>query len=116
LKISHAIVKINAREPHYTHSITCVNKIKNQGLLIKIGKIEYDKQYNEQHKDHIKKHQNTVIYCKCGCSYTRSNKLKHERTNKHKEYVEKKLYYDIRRGLNIIKKLDIFLNKIAKIK
>jgi hypothetical protein len=91
-------------------------------------KMEYNKQYNEQHKEpikkqnkqyykehkeHIRTHQKTVIYCQCGCSYTRQNKTQHERSNKHKEYEKNRLYYDIRRGLNIIKKLDAFFkNKL----
>jgi hypothetical protein len=67
---------------------------------------EYSKEYREQHKIKIKYRKNTVIYCVCGCSYTRSNKLQHERTNKHQEYLKNQIYYDIRRGLDIIKKLD----------
>jgi hypothetical protein len=84
------------------------------------------KQYREQHKDHlakqkklynkaniekIKHYKNTVIYCQCGCSYTRHHKSRHERSKKHQEYVDNRLYYDIRRGLNMIKKLDAFFKK-----
>jgi hypothetical protein len=73
---------------------------------------EQSKQYREQHKIKISKYQKTVIYCQCGCSYLRQNKARHEQTNKHQEYVKNMLYYDIQRGLNIIKKLDnYFLNK-----
>jgi hypothetical protein len=69
-------------------------------------KQEYDKEYNVDHIDHIKKRNNTVIYCVCGSSYTRCNKCKHLKTLMHQEYVKNMLYYDIRRGLDIIKKLD----------
>jgi hypothetical protein len=104
--------QLHARESYYTQTIQCVNKIKNQGLLIKLGQKQYKKQYDVDHKVQINNYQNTVLICECGCSYTRSNKIQHERTNKHKEYVENRLYYDIRRGLDMIKKLDnYFLNK-----
>jgi hypothetical protein len=147
--------ELHARESHYCQS---------QGLFIKIGRIEYDKQYNvdhkdrkkeyfkqyneqrkdqskqyyienidkikeyrerhkdqskeyrEQHREQIKHRANTVLICFCGCSYTRCHKTHHEQTNKHKEYVENRLYYDIQRGLIMIKKLDAhFLNKYQKI-
>jgi hypothetical protein len=119
--------QLHARESHYTQNMQCVNKIKNQGLLIELGRIEYDKQYTFDHKenireqrkqyykaniDHIKNHNNAVLICQCGCSYTRHNKLRHELSKKHQEYEKNRLYYDIRRGLDMIKKLDnYFLNK-----
>jgi hypothetical protein len=90
-------------------------------------KQEYKKQYDINNKDHlteqnklyrkanqeqINNNQKTVIYCVCGSSYTRCHKLRHERSKKHQEYEKNRLYYDIQRGLNIIKKLDnYFLNK-----
>jgi hypothetical protein len=73
---------------------------------------EQIKQYNVDNREQKNNYQNTVLTCQCGHSYTRVNKLRHERSNKHQEYFENKLYYDIQRGLNIIKKLDnYFLNK-----
>jgi hypothetical protein len=87
--------QLYARESHYTQTIQCVNRIKNQGLYNALGKMEYKKQYNKQyndqhmeqskqyrkqHKDHIKKHNNTILICQCGCSYTRVNKLRHEQS------------------------------------
>jgi hypothetical protein len=118
--------QLHARERHYTQTIQCVNRIKNQGLFIKLGKKEYDKQYNEQHKEHIlehikkynlanneriKKYNNTVLICQCGCSYTRKHKVRHERSKKHREYEQNKLYIDIRRGLDMIKFLDDYFLK-----
>jgi hypothetical protein len=73
---------------------------------------EQKKRYNEQHREKIKHHKNTLIYYDCNCSYTRANKARHEQTNKQKEYVQNRLYYDIQRALNIIKKLDAFFLKI----
>jgi hypothetical protein len=86
-------------------------------------KKQYDEIYREDHKesiktksnqyyianiDHIRTQQKTVLICDCGCSYTRCNKTHHERSNKHQEYIQNRLYYDIRRGLDMIKKLDAF--------
>jgi hypothetical protein len=49
--------QLHAKESHYCQSITCVNKIKNQGLLKALGgQMEYKKQYDNQHKDEIKKY------------------------------------------------------------
>jgi hypothetical protein len=67
---------------------------------------ERKKQYDVANQEHIRTQQNTVIYCVCGCSYTRSNKLQHERTNKHQEYLKNQIYYKIKIGLDMIKVLD----------
>jgi hypothetical protein len=67
---------------------------------------EQKKQYREEHMEKIKYRKNTVLICQCGCSYTRANKSQHIRSEKHKEYVNNRLYYDIQRGLNMIKVLD----------
>jgi hypothetical protein len=98
--------ELYARESHYCQSITCVNKIKNQGLLIELGRIDYNKQYSVDHKVQINNYQNTVLICQCGCSYTRHNKLRHEQANKHQEYVKNQIYYKIKIGLDMIKALD----------
>lgn len=46
--------ELHARERYYTNQIDCVNKVKNQGLLNKLGQHEYDKQQYQKNKDHIK--------------------------------------------------------------
>jgi hypothetical protein len=107
--------QLHARESHYTQNIQCVNRIKNQGLLNALGgKNSYDKFYNDQNKEPIKEQRKQYRMqksgCQCGGFYGINHKARHERTNKHKEYVENKLYYDIRRGLNMIKKLDDFFS------
>jgi hypothetical protein len=89
----------------------CINNkehIKEYKKQYYVDNKEQIKQYNVDNKDHIKNHNNTVLICQCGCSYTRCNKLRHERSNKHQEYIQNRLYYDIQRGLDIIKKLDAF--------
>jgi hypothetical protein len=121
--------QLHARESHYTQTIQCVNRIKNQGLCNALGgKNSYDKFYRDDHKEqikqytfdnkerkkqydvtnqeHIRTQQKTVLICQCGSLYTRCNKSHHEQTNKHQEYLKNQIYYDIRRGLDIIKKLD----------
>jgi hypothetical protein len=73
---------------------------------------ERKQQYDVANKEHIRTQQKTVIYCQCGSSYTRCHKSHHEQTKKHQEYVKNMLYYDIQRGLNMIKKLDDYFLKI----
>jgi hypothetical protein len=75
---------------------------------------EYKKQYRKANNEHLRTQQKTVLICQCGCSYTRSNKLHHERSNKHQEYIQNRLYYDIQRGLDMIKKLDAFFSNQIK--
>jgi hypothetical protein len=48
--------ELHARESHYTQTIQCVNKIKNQGLYNALGKIDYSKQYYINNKEHIQEH------------------------------------------------------------
>jgi hypothetical protein len=67
---------------------------------------EQNKLYRKANQEQINNYQNTVIYCQCGHSYTRVNKSRHERSEKHQEYLKNQIYYDIQRGLEIIKKLD----------
>jgi hypothetical protein len=50
--------ELYSRESHYTQTVQCVNKIKNQGLNNALGKMEYIKQYSKQYnvdnKEHIR--------------------------------------------------------------
>ena len=144
--------ELHARESHFSRTVPCVNKNKNQGLIYAIGgKIKYgDKYYNEHkeqnqargkqyraqnkeqlkvlrkqyrqqhieqlnlgnkqyridHKEEIKKYQNIVINCPCGCSFQKVKKSRHERSKKHQHYEQNKLYYNIKSGLDLIKLLD----------
>ena len=67
-------LELLTRERYYTNTIDCVNKMKNQGLYVELGKEEYDKQYKR------------IAYkCTCGCIVKVSNKARHERTYKHKK-------------------------------
>lgn len=49
--------QLHSRERFHTRSITCVNKIRNQGLLAEVGKKEFrrliDKEYYENNKEKV---------------------------------------------------------------
>jgi len=46
--------------------------------------------YRENNREQIRLKQVEQLTCEvCGCSYTRSNKLRHEKSNKHKNALEK---------------------------
>ena len=47
---------LHARERHFSQTIPCVNMIKNQGLFNALGKTQYNKQFNEQHKEQTRKY------------------------------------------------------------
>jgi hypothetical protein len=79
---------------------------KEQKKQYRVDHKDHYNQYIDKNKDRIRYYKNTVIYCVCGSSYTRANKCKHLKTLMHQEYLKNRLYYDIRRGLDIIKKLD----------
>ncbi len=87
----------------------CVNKVMpgqtdhEYYLANKEHKIAYAKQYAEEHPEETKRNakkfrethkeevnakQKEVIDCSCGDTYTRSNKLYHYDTPKHKKFVE----------------------------
>jgi len=76
------IDELHLRERFYTHTIECVNKVKNQGIKAELGKKEYDKQknkeYREKNKDLIKEKQKV---------YHEKNKESHKEYNK--QYREK---------------------------
>jgi transketolase len=96
------------REQHKEQSQQYREQHKEQSQQYREQHKEQSQQYRKANQEQINNYQKTVIYCVCGCSHTRGYKAKHERSKKHKEYVENRLYYDIRRGLDIIKKLDAF--------
>ena len=49
---------------------------------------EYFKQYRQANKDKIKEKKNQKFICPCGGKYTKQNKARHDRSNKHKQYIE----------------------------
>lgn len=45
------------------------------------------KEYNETNKEKIRERRNKKVTCECGCTYTRSNKVNHERSKKHIKFI-----------------------------
>ena len=67
----------------YIENVDCVNKYKaNTGLTKK----EYDKEYRKENKEKI----NEKFNCDCGGKYTKSHKARHEKTQKHKNFLNLK--------------------------
>lgn len=96
-------------EGHYIRDLDCVNKCipgrtqtqynqDNKEKILEQVKIyrqnnkenikEYAKSYYQDNKEKIKEYKNQKFDCECGGKYTRDNKPRHERTNKHKKYLE----------------------------
>jgi gas vesicle protein len=46
------------------------------------------KKYRQEHKEEIKKRTSEKITCECGTVINRSSKTRHERTIKHKKFIE----------------------------
>ena len=49
---------------------------------------ERARKYRSRNREQIMKHAYEQIECECGASFMRQNKLRHERTNKHKDYLK----------------------------
>jgi len=49
---------------------------------------EYNKQYYEENKDKILEQQKQKYTCGCGSTITKGNKPRHERTQKHQDWVK----------------------------
>jgi len=65
-----------------------------------------NKKYYELNKDKIRQFRKTQYLCDCGSRYTCCHKLRHEQTAKHQHYINNRLYYTIKKGLEIIKALN----------
>ena len=48
---------------------------------------KYCQKYHLNNKDKVHKRKNTKIECECGGKYTKSNKKRHLKTMKHKNYI-----------------------------
>lgn len=51
-------------------------------------RLEYRKQYYEKNKEKIKQYSKIKYTCKCGVTLSKISKAKHERSKKHKAYIE----------------------------
>jgi hypothetical protein len=49
----------------------------------------YNKKWIEENKEKIKAHNGKRYNCECGGKYTHNNKLRHNKTKKHRLYLEK---------------------------
>jgi hypothetical protein len=49
---------------------------------------EQKKQYREEHKEEISAHKGKKVDCVCGARITNGHKTRHERTQKHQNYVD----------------------------
>ena len=50
---------------------------------------ERKKKYREEHKEELKKKKAEKMTCECGCEITKNSYLRHQRTNRHKEFMNK---------------------------
>ena len=48
---------------------------------------EYKKEWYEENKDRISAKDNVHHDCECGGKYTHSNKVRHERSKKHQDFI-----------------------------
>ena len=94
--------ELSLRERYWTEQIPCINKQK-PGLYIELRKVEYKKQFYDEHKDKIQerhrqyydKHKDKIkewhtikCDCKCGGKYTLRHKAEHMKTKIHRDYIE----------------------------
>ena len=81
-----------ARERYWTNVLICINKNRNQGLLLELGQKEYSKHQNKKYyennldKIHMQRHKKNI--CFCSGKYLNQNKTQHFLTKKH-QYYEK---------------------------
>ena len=76
--------ELNAREQYYLdkYASICVNM---QKAYTGLNNLEYAKKYRKDNETELKKKQAELIECSCGTSYTRCNKARHMKTEKHKQ-------------------------------
>ena len=53
---------------------------------------EQCKEYRQNNREKIKERQNQKFKCDCGGKYQYSTKVRHNKTNKHKSYINNKLF------------------------
>ena len=80
--------ELHRREAHYIKSMQCVNKIVP---------LRTKKEYREEHKEETKKyyqdnkeHFLEKINCECGSSVSRTHISRHNKSNRHQEYLKLK--------------------------
>ena len=48
---------------------------------------EYFKTYYKQHREEIQKNKQEIIVCRCGATYQKAGKARHERRKHHQRYI-----------------------------
>ena len=89
--------QLEARERYYIENNDCINKkipTRAQNEYMKIYRdnnkdkiLNYQKIYNDNNKEKIKERKGKKITCECGSIYRKSDKSRHENTNKHVEFI-----------------------------
>lgn len=64
------------------------------------------KKYHESHKEQIKARRCKLCTCECGGEFQYGSKARHAKTASHQYFEKNKLYYNIKKGLDLIKLLD----------
>ena len=100
----HCLDELRREEGKFIRSMECVNK-RVEGRTQKEWRDdnkdlikEKDKKYREDNKDRLKEYQkkykkqnkdkiNQKFICPCGSNYTKTNKSHHDKTKKHKQFI-----------------------------
>ena len=86
--------KLRRREGHYIKTIECVNKVipgrtkAEYRIDNKAQTDQYNADYYQKHKDHIKSKHREIIICECGSIHTHVGTARHKRTIKHNQYIQ----------------------------
>ena len=96
--------ELHSRECYFSNQIDCVNIIKRQGVINRMGgRKEYEKEYYNDNKgiiarnkkeyyndnkDIIARNKKEKHECECGGKYTHGNKSQHFKSKKHIQFIE----------------------------
>ena len=83
--------ELHATERSYIEGNVCINKIiptRTKQEYYQENKEKYLKKY-ESDRETILEQRKEKVYCECGSTYTKRCKLRHERTSKHRYYINK---------------------------
>ena len=90
----NSIDELKAREGHHQREKECVNKCVAGRTKIEWDRdhkehvTEYFKRYNQDNKDKIRERRGRLVHCQCGSVHVHKQKARHERTQKHQNYVK----------------------------
>jgi len=87
-----------ARERYYYEllnsklNMVCPYRVDKKEINKEYYKINIDKikKYRETNKEKIKQHASKICICTCGCEYTNHHKARHEKTQKHINFMKEK--------------------------